>query len=53
MFSVNALSFNDGSYTTEHWNSALKEVGKACKEEVLKNKRAFEREKLEQEENFG
>jgi hypothetical protein len=31
----------------------LKEVGKACKEEVLKNKRAFQREKLEQEENFG
>ena len=50
MFSVIALSFNDGSYTMEHWNSALKEVGKACKEQILKNKPVFEREKLLQEE---
>lgn len=53
IFSVNAFCCNDGPYTMEHWNSALKEVGKACKEQILKNKLVFERETLLQEENFG
>ena len=53
IFSVNAFCCNDGPYTMEHLNSSLKEVGKACKEQILKNKLVFEREKLMQEENFG